>query len=310
MYFNFRNVADHMVPMFLSVLLAYPDDHGYPFPSHLSPAFTDDLHSQVRFTDPYKLFTQLTNRLTTTGSGQIQLWQFLLELLSDVRNSACITWEGNNGEFKLVDPDEVARRWGERKSKPNMNYDKLSRALRYYYDKNIMTKVHGKRYAYKFDFAGLAQALQPSAPPAEAYPHPYMHSDWFMHHGYQTPPPSVNFTSSPYHHQPVPQVPHGFLSPSSNPGSYYHHHCHHHHWSAGSGGLGVHHPSHPAPATLPHHASAQSTTNLTGAPHSAAIPYHKYQHPHQQSNFRHHQNQLVMPGEANHLTPTYMNSCY
>lgn len=26
-------------------------------------------------------------------------------------------------------------------SKPNMNYDKLSRALRYYYDKNIMTKV-------------------------------------------------------------------------------------------------------------------------------------------------------------------------
>lgn len=43
-----------------------------------------------------------------------------------------------------------------------MNYDKLSRALRYYYDKNIMTKVHGKRYAYKFDFHGLAQACQPN----------------------------------------------------------------------------------------------------------------------------------------------------
>nr|KAG5712604.1 hypothetical protein BaRGS_029659 [Batillaria attramentaria] len=91
------------------------------------------------------------------GSGQIQLWQFLLELLSDSANAGCITWEGTNGEFKLVDPDEVARRWGERKSKPNMNYDKLSRALRYYYDKNIMTKVHGKRYAYKFDFVGLTQ---------------------------------------------------------------------------------------------------------------------------------------------------------
>uniref|UniRef100_A0A8C4XPM3 ETS domain-containing protein n=1 Tax=Falco tinnunculus TaxID=100819 RepID=A0A8C4XPM3_FALTI len=92
-----------------------------------------------------------------TGSGQIQLWQFLLELLSDRANLNCIAWEGTNGEFKLIDPDEVARRWGERKSKPNMNYDKLSRALRYYYDKNIMTKVHGKRYAYKFDFHGLAQ---------------------------------------------------------------------------------------------------------------------------------------------------------
>uniref|UniRef100_UPI00398E7771 protein FEV n=1 Tax=Pristiophorus japonicus TaxID=55135 RepID=UPI00398E7771 len=94
------------------------------------------------------------------GSGQIQLWQFLLELLSDSCNVNCIAWEGTNGEFKLTDPDEVARRWGERKSKPNMNYDKLSRALRYYYDKNIMTKVHGKRYAYKFDFHGLAQVCQ------------------------------------------------------------------------------------------------------------------------------------------------------
>lgn len=31
---------------------------------------------------------------------------------------------------------------------------------RYYYDKNIMSKVHGKRYAYKFDFTGLMQACQ------------------------------------------------------------------------------------------------------------------------------------------------------
>ncbi|XP_052233085.1 protein FEV-like [Dreissena polymorpha] len=91
------------------------------------------------------------------GSGQIQLWQFLLELLSDTSNGGYITWEGRDGEFKLLDPDEVARKWGERKCKPNMNYDKLSRALRYYYDKNIMSKVHGKRYAYKFDFGGLAQ---------------------------------------------------------------------------------------------------------------------------------------------------------
>eukprot|EP00095_Tigriopus_kingsejongensis_P003286 maker-scaffold781_size98004-snap-gene-0.22 protein:Tk03286 transcript:maker-scaffold781_size98004-snap-gene-0.22-mRNA-1 annotation:"friend leukemia integration 1 transcription factor isoform x4" len=96
--------------------------------------------------------------IISQGSGQIQLWQFLLELLADSGNSGIIAWEGTNGEFKLTDPDEVARKWGERKSKPNMNYDKLSRALRYYYDKNIMTKVHGKRYAYKFDFHALMQA--------------------------------------------------------------------------------------------------------------------------------------------------------
>ena len=40
-----------------------------------------------------------------------------------------------------------------------MNYEKLSRGLRYYYDKNIMSKVHGKRYAYRFDFQGLAPSV-------------------------------------------------------------------------------------------------------------------------------------------------------
>lgn len=83
-----------------------------------------------------------------TGSGQIQLWQFLLELLSDSANSSYITWEGTNGEFKLSDPDEVARRWGERKSKPNMNYDKLSRALRW--DWLLFTKTYAiKRHQWK-----------------------------------------------------------------------------------------------------------------------------------------------------------------
>lgn len=123
-----------------------------------------EAHPHIRsIQDSYQMFSSSNSRITSsTGSGQIQLWQFLLELLSDASNSNCITWEGSNGEFKLTDPDEVARRWGERKSKPNMNYDKLSRALRYYYDKNIMTKVHGKRYAYKFDFQGLAQVTQPT----------------------------------------------------------------------------------------------------------------------------------------------------
>lgn len=32
-----------------------------------------------------------------------------------------------------------------------MNYEKLSRALRYYYDGDLLSKVAGKRFAYKFD---------------------------------------------------------------------------------------------------------------------------------------------------------------
>ncbi|KAI9584156.1 DNA-binding protein D-ETS-6 [Glossina fuscipes] len=113
--------------------------------------------------NPYQLLNAASHRLVAQGSGQIQLWQFLLELLGDSSKSTYIAWEGTNGEFKLIDPDFVAKLWGERKAKPNMNYDKLSRALRYYYDKNIMTKVHGKRYAYKFDFHGLMAACQAQA---------------------------------------------------------------------------------------------------------------------------------------------------
>jgi hypothetical protein len=81
--------------------------------------------------DPYQLLNAASHRLVASGSGQIQLWQFLLELLADSSNSEFIKWEGTGGEFKLIDPDEVAKRWGERKAKPNMNYDKLSRALRW-----------------------------------------------------------------------------------------------------------------------------------------------------------------------------------
>ncbi|XP_029817904.1 protein C-ets-2 [Manacus vitellinus] len=84
------------------------------------------------------------------GSGPIQLWQFLLELLTDKSCQSFISWTGDGWEFKLSDPDEVARRWGKRKNKPKMNYEKLSRGLRYYYDKNIIHKTAGKRYVYRF----------------------------------------------------------------------------------------------------------------------------------------------------------------
>ena len=32
------------------------------------------------------------------------------------------------------------------KKEPNMNYEKLSRTLRYYYDEDMICKVHGKRF--------------------------------------------------------------------------------------------------------------------------------------------------------------------
>ncbi|XP_010878010.2 ETS translocation variant 5a isoform X3 [Esox lucius] len=82
--------------------------------------------------------------------GSLQLWQFLVTLLDDPANGHFIAWTGRGMEFKLIEPEEVARRWGIQKNRPAMNYDKLSRSLRYYYEKGIMQKVAGERYVYKF----------------------------------------------------------------------------------------------------------------------------------------------------------------
>ncbi|XP_046805826.1 ETV5-related protein Ets96B [Lucilia cuprina] len=96
------------------------------------------------------------NNITTSHTvsqrrGSLQLWQFLVALLDEpTTNSSCIAWTGRGMEFKLIEPEEVARRWGIQKNRPAMNYDKLSRSLRYYYEKGIMQKVNGERYVYRF----------------------------------------------------------------------------------------------------------------------------------------------------------------
>ncbi|XP_029927945.1 ETS1-related protein isoform X2 [Myripristis murdjan] len=93
---------------------------------------------------------QMTGMSAYPGSGPIQLWQFLLELLLDSACRTFISWTGDGWEFKMSDPTEVAKRWGQCKNKPKMNYEKLSRGLRYYYHKNIIHKTAGKRYVYRF----------------------------------------------------------------------------------------------------------------------------------------------------------------
>ena len=84
------------------------------------------------------------------GRGPIQLWQFLLDLLLSPDKKHMIDWTGNGYEFRILQPEEIAKLWGARKNKPRMNYDKLSRGLRYYYSKGIMDKVQGKKLTFKY----------------------------------------------------------------------------------------------------------------------------------------------------------------
>ena len=67
-----------------------------------------------------------------------------------------------------------------------------------------MTKVHGKRYAYKFDFQGLAAATQPAAADPTAYKY---QSDFFMS-SYHHSAAKLNFMSP----HPIPSSSGKFAS--------------------------------------------------------------------------------------------------
>ncbi|XP_056325993.1 ETS translocation variant 4 isoform X2 [Danio aesculapii] len=133
----------------------YHHNEGYSNPQHNSEGYMFENDSRVvpeKFEGEVK---QEGGSVFREGApyqrrGSLQLWQFLVALLDDPGNAHFIAWTGRGMEFKLIEPEEVARLWGMQKNRPAMNYDKLSRSLRYYYEKGIMQKVAGERYVYKF----------------------------------------------------------------------------------------------------------------------------------------------------------------
>ena len=131
------------------------DQYHTPVHHHQHPQYAHHVvRGDSRDCSPNTSFSPSNQSLQTSpcfsSAGPIQLWQFLLELLCNKSAQNIISWTGSGWEFRMIDPDEVAVRWGLRKNKPKMNYEKMSRGLRYYYDKNILVKTAGKRYIYKF----------------------------------------------------------------------------------------------------------------------------------------------------------------
>ncbi|XP_016079154.1 PREDICTED: transcription factor ETV7 [Miniopterus natalensis] len=79
------------------------------------------------------------------------LWDYVYQLLSDTRYESFIRWEDKNAKiFRVVDPNGLARLWGNHKNRVNMTYEKMSRALRHYYKLNIIKKEPGQKLVFRF----------------------------------------------------------------------------------------------------------------------------------------------------------------
>ncbi|XP_035206510.1 ETS homologous factor-like isoform X2 [Stegodyphus dumicola] len=96
--------------------------------------------------------TEARSSRSRQGKGNGKLWEFIRDLLLDpATNPSLIRWERpEDGIFKFVQSDRVAKMWGDRKQNPRMTYEKLSRAMRYYYKSQVLLPVFGRRLVYKF----------------------------------------------------------------------------------------------------------------------------------------------------------------
>lgn len=101
---------------------------------------------------PYDLRTRRNSSnkpVRPTVRKTVVLWKFIKELLDN--NDSSVSWISREDRtFRFVDSKQAAKLWGQRKNKRNMTYEKMSRALRYYYDRQIMYHIDGQKLMYKF----------------------------------------------------------------------------------------------------------------------------------------------------------------
>ncbi|XP_064105094.1 ETS-related transcription factor Elf-3-like [Macrobrachium nipponense] len=97
---------------------------------------------------PRKPENELKKKRKKTG----RLWEFIRNLLLDPETCpSLVEWDDpEQGVFRFVEAKKVAQRWGQRNQNRNMNYEKLSRAMRYYYKQRVFEPVIGRRLVYKF----------------------------------------------------------------------------------------------------------------------------------------------------------------
>lgn len=115
----------------------------------ITSLFSSHTQTHPHTNTPTHIHTSPLHTVPATRT-QLQLWQFLLELLLVSPNAHLIQWTDDEYEFQINKPTEVAQLWGKCTNNPSMNYEKLARGLRYYYQKGIMNKVSGRKLTFTY----------------------------------------------------------------------------------------------------------------------------------------------------------------
>ncbi|XP_014003886.1 ETS homologous factor isoform X2 [Salmo salar] len=124
----------------LNIIKSELDDLPCPFPEpSIYPADTKGSHIH-----PHQI-----KKHNPRGT---HLWEFIRDiLLNPERNAGLLKWEDRtDGVFRFLKSEAVAQLWGKKKNNSSMTYEKLSRAMRYYYKREILEHVDGRRLVYKF----------------------------------------------------------------------------------------------------------------------------------------------------------------
>ncbi|XP_071624458.1 ETS-related transcription factor Elf-3 isoform X2 [Heliangelus exortis] len=115
----------------------------------------DSKHGKRKRGRPRKLSKNrecLESRKSKHSPRGTHLWEFIRDILIHPElNEGLMKWEDRReGVFKFLRSEAVAQLWGQKKKNSSMTYEKLSRAMRYYYKREILERVDGRRLVYKF----------------------------------------------------------------------------------------------------------------------------------------------------------------
>ncbi|XP_062397546.1 transcription factor ETV7 isoform X2 [Sardina pilchardus] len=152
--FPYTNPAQQVQPDFQGGLQFAPGEIKFLTTEHqteeIDPAGREEPLNLSNRTDQPVIASQ-----PAEANGKIAdcrfLWDYVYQLLSDSRYESFIKWDDpHTMVFRIVDPNGLARLWGNQKNRVNMTYEKMSRALRHYYKLNIIKKEAGQKLLFRF----------------------------------------------------------------------------------------------------------------------------------------------------------------